>query len=442
MADKERITTLESDEQKITEKIESQEKAEMQSSVPGSNEITKKLPLKKIAIIVTSIVALLAAIVIFLVYGVPAIQYHNGIKAYDSGDYAHAVDIFSTFDGYKESDTYLEQAKLGVHYDSANNLLQMGEYDKAIEEYQKAKDFQNAKDLLLEAYDQQGEALFRDKQYVMAASAFASAGNRNRKLDCGIRLVEENKDYAAAVPILENDATPDAVLHANYAKGMLSMKSGDYQAAMDFFAECFDLLDADIRHQEAVFLMAEKCLHSGYLNKAKTLYDSLPEEYVQADVAVVDRIELLNSNQKFLDLVGRWSATDTYYKAQADSTTSSYYYYWYQDGLKLGTVTVTCPYNDDGTFTVQGTATFPSYQNFSSKASEMKTDLEDFNFSTVCKANIPYQISTSSTTNLSFSGNKFALQYKFVNDFSNVYWHYTYTSKVQYGTRYIMEEDS
>ena len=444
-----------------------------ESAEPVTAEPKKKLPVKKLVIVSAVAVVLIAAIVLFVVYGMPAIRYSNGVKAYDSGDYAQAVEVFSTFEGYKESDTYLAQAQLGVHYTNAGLKVQAGEYEEAIAEYKNAKDFQDAKDLLketyvlygdsllsqgqydaavkeyrnaaengkiTEAYNQKGEALFKDKQYVQAAEAFASAGNQDRRLDCGVTLIEEEKDYTTALTILGDDAS--VAKHWNYANGMLSLEAADYQAAMNFFGECAGLLDADARKEESLFLLAEKCLHEGYLNKAKALYGMLPGEYAQGNVIVADRITLLNNNQKFLDLVGTWWATDTYYKVQADSTTSSYYYYWYQDGVRLGTVTVTCPYNDqDGTFTVKGTATYPSYQNFSSSASKLKTDMETFTFSVVCSSTIPYTIDSSSTTKLAFNGKQFDLQYKYVNQSANVYWHYTFTSKVKYGTRYMLSED-
>lgn len=447
------------------------EKVEEEAVIPDTR---KKRSVKKLAILIAASVVLIAAIVLFVMYGLPAIRYSSGVRAFDNGDYTRAVAVFSALEDYKESNAYLAQAELGVHYTNAGIKVQAGEYDEAIKEYKNAKDFQNAKALLKEtyvlygdsllsqgkydeavkeyrnasesgkvaqAYDQKGEALFRNKQYVEAAEAFASSGNEDRQLDCSIALAEEQKDYVSAIAVLENHTSPETVPHWNYANGMLSMDSGDYQAAMEFFGECSGLLDADVRRKASTFLMAEKCLHEGYLNKAKALYESLPEGYVQDDVVVADRIMLLNDNSKFLNLVGNWSATDTYYKVQADSTTSSYYYYWYQDGLNLGTVTVTCPYNDDGTFTVKGTATFPSYQNFSSYASQLETDMEKFSFSTTCKGSIPYQVDSSSTTKLSFNGSQFDLQYKYVNDFSNVYWHYTFTSKVKYGTRYMLAED-
>ena len=457
--------------------VPAQEEKNVETAAPENEPAAavpaKKLPVKKLVIMITAAVVLIAAVVLFVVYGVPAIRYSNGVKAYDSGDYAQAVEVFSTFEGYKESDTYLAQAKLGVHYTNAGLKVQAGEYEEAIAEYKNARDFQDAKALLkatyvlygdsllsqgqydaavreyrnaaengkiTEAYNQKGEALFKEKQYVQAAEAFASAGNQDRRLDCGVALVEEEKDYTAAITIFGEDAS--VAKHWNYANGMLSLEAEDYQAAMGYFGECAGLLDANDRKEESLFLLAENCLHEGYLNKAKALYGMLPEGYTWGNVIVADRITLLNSNQKFLDLVGNWWATDTYYKVQADSTTSSYYYYWYQDGVRLGTVTVTCPYDDEtGTFTVKGKATYPSYQNFSSSASKLKTDMETFTFSVVCSSTIPYTIDSSSTTKLAFNGKQFDLQYKYVNQYSNVYWHYTFTSKVKYGTRYMLAED-
>ena len=450
--------------------------------VQANATAVKKLPAKKLAIIGAAVIAVIA-VILFVVYGLPAIRYSNGVKAFDSkdyhraaeifsklddykdsdsylkqanmaidyadaveaynnGDYSRAAELFATLDDYKDSKTYRKQADLGIHYTNANAKVQEGKYDEAIKEYINAKNFQDAKTLLLQTYDLQGETLFKDKQYAKAAEAFSNAGNNARVLDCGVALVEEQNDYSTALTVLKNDTSEKAQLYLNYANGMLSMESEDYQAAIGFFANSTGLLDTDTRAVEATFQLAEKCLREGYLNKAKSLYDSLPEDYAQGEITAADRIALLNKNKKLLDLVGNWNATDTYYKVQADSTTSSYYYYWYQDSIKLGTVTVTCPYNDaDGTFTIKGTATFPSYQNFSSNSSKLRTDMESFTFSTTSTGTIPYQIGSSRTTKLSFSGNMFDLQYKYVNESSNVYWHYTFTSKVKYGSRTMLAED-
>lgn len=449
------------------------QKTEVGAAAPTA-EKSGKFSVKKLVIAGVSAVVLITAIVLFVIYGVPAIRYSNGVKAYDAGDYAQAVEIFAALEDYKESDEYLEQAALGVHYTNAGSKVQAGEYKEAIEEYKNAKNFQDSKKLLKEtyvlygdslvsqgkyddavreyrhasesgkikeAYDLKGEALFREKQYVQAAEAFTAAENHDRYLDCGLKLVEEQKDYATALTILGEETDPKASAPRSYANAMLSLKEEDYQSAVDFLTECSGYLDADTVKTESVFLLAEKCLHEGYLNKAKRLYTELPDGYTQGNVVVADRIELLNQNAKLLSLVGKWNATDTYYRVQADSTTSSYYYYWYQDSVRLGTVTVTCPYNEDGTFTIRGTATYPSYQNFSSNSSKLRTDMETFRFSTSSTGNIPYQMGSSSTTKLSFSGNQFDLQYKYINKTSNVYWHYTFTSKVKYGTRTVMAED-
>lgn len=407
-----------------------------------SEDIKPKKSIKKKLAIVFGVVVLLVAITVAVIFILQANRYSNGVAAFTSGNYSQAVDIFSTFhEEYKDSKTYLAKAKLGVHYTTACQKAQTGEYDEAIAEYKLAEDFLDSQELLLNTFDQKGEFLFAQRKYEQAAEAFATAKNYNRRQDCGIQLVEDTQDYATALAIFENDTSTRVAPYRSYANAILCLDVKDYQGALDYFSECAGLLDTDSRQVEATFHLAEKCLHEGYLNKAKALYTALPQDYTNGSVAVADRIALLNKNQKFLDLVGNWSATDTYFKVQANSTTSSYYYYWYQDALRLGNVEVTCPYNDDGTFTIQGSATFPSYQNFSSYASELKTGMETFNFSTTCKGSIPYQIDSSSTTKLTFSGNQFNLQYKYVNQYSNVYWRYTFTCKATYASKSSLAGD-
>ena len=48
----------------------------------------------------------------------------------------------------------------------------------------------------------------------------------------------------------------------------------------------------------------------------------------------------------------------------------------------------------------------------------------------------------SSRCGLQYSGNQFKLNYKYVNDSSNLFWNYTYTSNMTYGNRSQLAEDT
>ena len=427
-----------------------------------------KTSFKKPLILVASAVMLVAAFVLFFVFALPAIRYSSGIKAFDNGDYAKSVKLFSKLDDYKHSDEYLAQSEQGVHYNNACALVEEGNYAEAIEEYKLAQDFldsrkllnetyilygdelvtqgkydeaiaeynkANASDKVADAYNLKGEDLFQQKRYADAAEAFGSAGNEDRQVACAIRLIEDNKDYATAHTILKNCYSSTAVAYNYYTSGMLSLESGDYPTAINYFGACTGLLDADSRKVESIFLLAEQKLHEGYLNKAKSLYNTLPSDYSHNGIAVSDRIKLLNDNKQFVDLVGIWHATYNFYKVESNS----YNYYWYQDTAKTGTVTVVCPYNDDGTFTIKGTAAYPVFTNWSTKATDLKTSVYSYSFETTGKT-VPYQIGSSTSVNLTFNGNQFSLYYSYVNASSaNVT--YTFTSNAHYGRRVMMADD-
>ena len=427
---------------------------------------------KRKILIPIAVVLLVLAVTLFVIFGVPALKYSSAVAAFDAGEYAAAVEGFTELDDYKDSQEYLAQAKLGVFYVDAEAKLAEGDYTGAIESFRNAGTFQDAKgripatyelygdslfasgrydeavkaytsshstDKITQCYNSKGEKLFGEKLYMDAAEAFAAADNIAKRIDCGKALAEEG-NYADAVSLLDGQEDAEAVRYLNYSNAKLSMAEMDYQSAIHYFNACDSLMDADMLLEESTFLLAEDCLHEGYLNKAKNLYESLPEGYTRNDVSAAQRIELLSQNQDLLNLVGVYRATDVYYKAQADSTTSSYYYYWYQDSYTVGNVSVTCPYNDDGTFNIVGTATFPCYQNFSTKGSEMKTDMETYSFT--CSGNkIPYQIGSNRTTTLTYSGGQFRLNYKYVNDWSNLYWSYTYTCKATYAGRTMLAQD-
>ena len=251
----------------------------------------KKTVRNKGLVLGAAIGAAIVAVVLFVVFALPAIRYSIGVNAYNSGDYTKAVKIFSALEDYKEADAYLVRSEKGAHYSAAGSLVQAGEYGQAIEEYIEAQDFQDSKNLLketyllygdqlvsenqydeaiaayrnandrakvAETYDLKGEALFRDKKYVKAAEAFAAADNNDRRIDCGVALIVEENDYTNAVAVFENDESSEGVAHRNYANGMLSMASEDYQSAVNYFTESSGVLDADAKTQEATFRLAEK----------------------------------------------------------------------------------------------------------------------------------------------------------------------------------------
>lgn len=370
-----------------------------------------------------------------------AYHYYLGKDAFDAGNFDDAREEFEAADDYKDAEDMVAESILAGHYSAGVQAVADGEYEKAIGYFRDAGAYQDAVDKMLEAYDLRGSELLDGKNYLEAAAYFAESCNKEKRAECGRGLVETGA-YTDGITILQDYTDQQSADYVNYANGMLCMDSGEFDQGIAYLKAANGLLDADEKSTECTFRIAEKCLADGYLNKAKALYETLPEGYTLDGKSAAERIELLSKNQKFLNLVGYWKATKTYYKVQANSTTSSYYYYWYQDAWITGTVTVTCPYNDaNGTFSIVGKATYPAFQNFSTYSSKLKSDMETFSFNVEGLTTVPYNIRTSSTCTLNFGGSQFTLKYKFVDQYSSVYYHYTYTSDVTYGKHSSMSED-
>lgn len=369
-----------------------------------------------------------------------AYHYVTAQEAFDAGDFSAAHDEFLLAKDYEDASQMARTSVLAGYYRDGQAAVAAKDYPKAITLFTKAGTYQDAPERKKEAYNLNGEKLLSEKNYTEAAAFFAEAGNQAKRLECG-KLLTKNGSYEDALPILESlmESNSEAEQYFNYASGMHAMAQKHYEDASKYLDKAGTLLNAAEKKTESLFLLAEHCLHEGYLNKAKALYESLPDDYELGGINAAGRIAILNKNKAFLNLVGSWWATKGQYKVRADSTTSSYYYYWYQD-LALGTVTVRCPYNDNGTFSIVGTATYPCYQNFSQYASKLKTDMESHSFRKDGLTSVPRSFG-SKTCSIQFNGKQFTLAYKYVNKSSNVYWHYTYTSNMTYGRHTQMSED-
>ena len=370
-----------------------------------------------------------------------AYHYAAAQEAFLAEDYTLAHTEFELAGDYEDAVQMSRTSVLAGYYLAGTKAIADKNYEEAINCFSKAKGYLDGRAKWLEALNLYGEELLSEKKYTEAAFYFSIADNQERHLECGKLLAGIGK-YEESLPILEEHSTlsSEAMQYLNYAKGMLCLNDKNFAEAAKSLKAAGDVLNAEEKRDESLFSLAEVCLHDGYLNKAKAIYEALPADYELNGHSATERIELLEKNTGFLNLVGTWHAIKGQYRVQANSTTSSYYYYWYNDSYS-GSVTVRCPYNDNGTFGVVGTATYLCYQNFSKYSYNLKTDLETYSFNKKDCSSVPSNLG-SSRCGLQYSGNQFKLNYKYVNDSSNLFWNYTYTSNMTYGNRSQLAEDT
>lgn len=369
-----------------------------------------------------------------------AYHYSLGKQAFNANEFDTAHNEYILAGDYADAPKMAGDSLLAGHYSDGAAAIAQGSYAEAITCFQEAQNYLDAPQKVMEANDLLGGKLFDEKDYAAAADHFSVSGNDEMRMQCGIQLVSAGF-YANAIEILQDYEDASALSYCGYANAMLCAEQEDYENALLYLEASAGILDAEEKGQEYTFSLGEQCLREGYLNKAKELYKTLPEGYALNGRSARERLELLDQNQKFCDLVGSWWTTDCMYRVQADSTTSSYYYYWYQDALKVGIVTVTCPYTDEG-FSVVGSATYPTYTNFSQYSSNLKTEMMTLSFRLDGVTSIPYTLKSTDTCTLQFNGNRFTLNYKYVNRTANVGWHYTFTSNSTYGRRTMLGEDT
>ena len=134
-------------EQKI-EAIEAQEEADRLEAERKAEKrkiaLSKaKKKAKKITIIFTPIIAGIIVFVIILnSVIIPSVKYNSAVKMMNSGEYIEAIAAFEELDGYKESETQINEC----NYLYAVELYKAQKYDSAIAAFEKLNGYKDSKE--------------------------------------------------------------------------------------------------------------------------------------------------------------------------------------------------------------------------------------------------------------------------------------------------------
>lgn len=360
------------------------------------------------------------------------------------------------------------------HFMKAEKAVKSGDYVLAIEEYKQAERFLGSDKKLPETYYVYGAALQDEGKYLEAANAFndssGHADAETRMDACGKALIEK-KQYADASKVFSLLSTKDSKAYVNYADGMEQVQKKNYAKALECFEQAGNVedtakqiarahyalgkaalsvntqnarkhLQAAGDYEDAKKLLkvcdlmdAEQEAEAGNLNKALSMFKKLPANLSYNKINAGERVKLLESNQAFLNISGKWRASKNYIESRNVYTRTGSWDSWYLDEVETEqTITVRCMLNSNGTFTIKGTVTYYYFNNYSSLSSQCQAKLGTDRFEVKNLKSVPATIKVDSSTTLTLANGVFSVKYSYRDDYS-MYFYNVYSSSVTYGTK-------
>lgn len=217
------ISALQSEKEKRLEeeRILAEEQAERkrkEAEIAKIKADAKKKRTKKVAAIVTPIVAVLA-VVFMLVYNmilVPNSKYNDAVALMDNGQYEEALAVFEVLNGYKDSEDYVELCSKEIQYGEALFLMSEGKYEDAVVVFESLNGYRDSKEKIEFCnqniqYDK-AVVLFDSGMYDKAVEAFSALGN-----------------YKEAVNKAKIAKTMEEKILPIYNKAGINVSFGDYQ---------------------------------------------------------------------------------------------------------------------------------------------------------------------------------------------------------------------
>lgn len=397
--------------------------------------------------------------------------YADGEAAFALGDYAGAEGYFNSAGEYLDAAARALESVAAAHYTEGVRLYDEGEFEAAATEFGAAEDYLDAKDRQQRAFADLGDELSGAGEQLAAARAYSTAGMDDSVFACGRALLSAG-EYDDAETVFMLVPTADGAAYAALAAGKAAMAGERYADAITCFAEAGSAEDAEELYLEANYmyagvylengdyantaqyftaageydgaadglnactlLEAEYELGRGYLNTAKALYQSLPNDFTYGSISVSERLALLKKYARYAEMCGKWRATGDcmiYTRQTHDST--GLWYEWYNTYTSPSQyLTVTCVINDDGTVTMAGTVEYTCYTNYSSRSASLDVKRQSVSYSKITSA-LPNNLQLASNVKLTFSGGVFKMTYVKTVDNVSAYFTYRYTSKYTFGT--------
>ncbi len=189
---------------------------------------------------------------------VPAVNYSNAQKLYESGDYQSAKTAFSALEGYKESNDYI----LKCDYSEAEQLFNNRKYPEAADAFTALDGYSDSDARAVECMLKIAENYIAVGEYDAAMSVYAAAGKTDLAEQTALQKIEAlaaDGKYFEAAEIAENYCGEDVITEYRYQGALAAKKSGDYKTAADNFYKLGSYSDSA--------KLAKECTYSFYMTE-------------------------------------------------------------------------------------------------------------------------------------------------------------------------------
>ncbi len=321
-------------------------------------------------------------------------------------------------------------------YGRANRNLDRGNYERAIQCYQKIPEYKDSAEKCKKAFAGQVDQLITDGSYEKALEILAEVeienGDQYKNYAEALKAVGA-KEYASAVSLLEElEDFKEAKSHLNEAYYLLAeqnMAEKNYSSAKNNYSKTEGKEGIEEKIRICDIMIAEKEFKDGNLLEAKKLFGALPKDFSFEGVSVAKRLETLEKNANLVNMCGEWKGTNGKMTVRQTHDSTGLWDEW--TGEYTDYLTLKCVLNDDGTFTIKGEAKYYTYTNYSSLSYLLKSQERTVSFSKTGKS-IPATLYSNSSVTLKYDGSKFSLNYDFKNDNYSINFTYRYKSSITY----------
>ncbi len=247
----------------------------------GRNKKKSKKPLPKgvkifIGLVVSA--ALIFVAVIAILKYKQYSDYNRGAAFMANGQYEYAIGVYTRLGDYSDSKTLLVEAKKAY----AGSLRASGEFAKAVEEY---ADMGGMDAEIKATYDEWARSLVDNKDYQAAMDMinntelpFSDDTINYVKYNMGKNLYDEKYFEEAAVLFEKISGYEDAdsmLKESYYQYALLKLQSSDYDAALEKFLLIEDYKDVKSRIKSVKYSMGKRAMDNHKFDEAVAYFEEI-----------------------------------------------------------------------------------------------------------------------------------------------------------------------
>ncbi len=384
----------------------------------------KKKKFKKIGIYVGGAVVAIGLLYVLFTIIIPSNHLKKGEEYLSKQHYEEAVTEFEAAGEYENASTQLT-------YSQACLDLKNKDYLKAIEGFEKVKDFKDSAKQLPKAYYAQAEIYYKKEDYDSAAEAYLKTNSlkdsSDKLYECGKQLILEDKAQAAR-DAFAGSKHDDAENYLNYAEGLLAIEDENYSKAIEYFDKTHDIAEVAGKKNYCNMAVAESYLTNGKLIEAIDIYNSLPAETEFNGVTAQTRQNALGQYKGFITTYsGSYNGNGKMITTQIHKRTGITEG-WEGQCTKPGKIRFEV--NKDGTLQMIGSFDYEYFYNYSVLSRNLKSSTDTLEINQTITS-VPTQIADGNAT-LTFENGSVVLHYFVNSPNEDQYFTYEYETTITY----------